>query len=208
MLMLAYGQNCIQSQCFPMIQFYISFLDVNHTFWRMLFCFVGCMQFHRGAFSTSVCNNNAEERRSDFKPRPPATMACVKTSALRNGRAISEWLASTCTWAAMTARLQQLKPLTRQSCCAMSTAVTARLLCLLSPISLLSTTRSVCLLLTAVACVPCDRDCSCTGVVSDTGSSTCQGGLSLEHTGNIGVLRSCAVFLLTMSRVGQNAHPS
>ena len=151
MLTLAYGQNCIQSQCFPAIQFHISFLDVYRTFWRMLVCFMGCIQFHRGAFSISVCNNNAEERRSDFKPRPPATMACVKTSALRNGRATSEWLASTCTWAAMTARSQQLKPSTKQSCCAMSTAVTARLLCLLSPTSLLSTIRSVSLPLTAVA---------------------------------------------------------
>ncbi len=181
-----------------MIQYHISFLDVHGTFCRMLVCVMGCMQFHRGTFPTSVCINDAEERRSVFKPKPRATMACVKISALRNGKAISEWLASTCTWAAMTARLQQLKPLTKQSCCAMSTAVTARLLCLLSPTSLLSTTRSVCLPLTAVACVTCDSDCSCTAASSDTGSITCQGSLSLGDRGNIGVLRSCAVILLTI----------
>ncbi len=169
-----------------MIQFHMSFLDVYHTFWQMSACSMGCMQFHRGTFSTSVCIIDAEETRNVFKPRPRATMACVKTSALRNGKAISEWLASTCTWAAMTARLQQLKRLTKQSCCAMSTAVTARLLCLSSPTSLLSTTRSVCLPLTAVAYITCDSDCSCTAAVSDTGSITCHGGLSLKTEETLG----------------------
>ena len=145
---------------------------------------------------TSACMYNAEEKRNAFKPRPRATMACVKTSALRNGRATSEWLASICTWVATTVRLQQLKPLTRQSCCAMSTAVMARLLCLLSPTSLLSTTRFVCLPLTAVACVSGNGGCSRTAVSSDSGSMTCQGGLSLEDRGSFGVLRSCALILV------------
>lgn len=80
-------------------------------------------------------------KRSGCRPRPRATTACARTSARRSGRATSGWRASTSTWAAMTARLLQPRPLTRRSCCAMSTAAMARTLPHWSPTSRQNTTR-------------------------------------------------------------------
>lgn len=80
-------------------------------------------------------------KRSGCRLRPRASMGCARTSAQKSGRATSEWRASTNTWAAMTAKLQLPKPLTRRSCCAMSTAGIARTPPLWSPTSRQNTTR-------------------------------------------------------------------
>ena len=80
-------------------------------------------------------------KRSACRLRLPATMAYGRTSDLRSGKATSELQASTCTLGAMTARSQQLRPLTRPSCCATSTAETQITLSPLSPTSHQSTTR-------------------------------------------------------------------
>ena len=130
-------------------------------------------------------------KKKGCRPRLPAIMVCVRTSGLRSGRATSEWPASTCTWAAMIVRSPLLRHLTRQSCCAMSTAVMARTPPLSSPTSLLSTTRQ------APFCQP-------SAFVISSWSYTCYHITGWSSRGLALFLQSCCVFSCTLCKLCQH----